>query len=315
MKLKKSVKKILILILFCIILIFSGVKLIKYIIYVNSDTYKLINRGYKENEVKLFLEKLDKKKIESLEKSKKNDYLYNLLNQKYFLMKNLDKYEKYLNENPDESYKNVVAIINTKANYNWYNKKQTKNSDTSKGNLILVNKFNNLDKNYEPSKLKKISIQYAYYDNFIKEEVKNAYEEMAKNAKEKNLKLIASSSYRDYNSQQILYNRYIVQKGTKEANNVSAKAGYSEHQTGLAIDILTDNITMSEFENTDEFKWLKENSYKYGFILRYPKNKTNITGYAYEPWHYRYVGKKVAQEIYKEKITFDEYYAFYIDNK
>jgi LAS superfamily LD-carboxypeptidase LdcB len=70
---------------------------------------------------------------------------------------------------------------------------------------------------------------------------------------------------------------------------------------------------MNDFENTDEFKWLQKNAYKYGFILRYPKDKTDITGYDYESWHYRYVGKEVAQKIHELDITFDEYYAYYID--
>ena len=313
MKLKKNVKIFLILFIVVFIVIFGGIKLTKYIVYINSDTYKLLNRGYSEKEVKLFIKILDEKRIKKLENSRKNEQLYNILKQKYFMKKNLSKYEKYLEDNPKTSYKDVIAIINTKANYKWYNKKQTKKTDMSKKDLILVNKFNYLEENYEPNDLKKISLQYAYNDNIIREHVKEAYEKMAKDAKSKGIKLIASSSYRDYKSQDILYERYKVQKGTEEADNVSARPGFSEHQTGLTLDILTDNITMSEFENTEEFKWLIKNAYKYGFILRYPKNKTYITGYSYEAWHYRYVGKKVAEIIHKENITFDEYYAYYIE--
>ena len=91
------------------------------------------------------------------------------------------------------------------------------------------------------------------------------------------------------------------------------RAGYSEHQTGLALDIVTYGASMDTFENTDEFKWLSDNAYKYGFILRYPKGKEKLTGYSYESWHYRYVGKDVAKKIHDLDITYDEYYAYYIE--
>ena len=99
----------------------------------------------------------------------------------------------------------------------------------------------------------------------------------------------------------------------KEADLSTARAGFSEHQTGLAIDILTYNVTLSNFEETDAFKWLSSNAYKYGFILRYPKGKEDITGYEYESWHYRYVGVEIATQIFEEDITFDEYYAYYLE--
>ena len=96
---------------------------------------------------------------------------------------------------------------------------------------------------------------------------------------------------------------------------MAALPGYSEHQTGLAFDVMTSTSTTETFENTKEYEWLKNNAYKYGFILRYPKDKEDITGYAYESWHYRYVGKEIAKKIKEENITYDEYYAYYIENK
>ena len=93
----------------------------------------------------------------------------------------------------------------------------------------------------------------------------------------------------------------------------SARPGYSEHQTGLVIDIDNYNDDYENFDKTKEFEWMNNNSYKYGFILRYPKGKTDITGYDYESWHYRYVGKEIAKYIYENNITFDEYYAKFID--
>ena len=92
----------------------------------------------------------------------------------------------------------------------------------------------------------------------------------------------------------------------KKADTYSARAGSSEHQTGLAVDINTAS-SRANFQNTKEYKWLINNSYKYGFIERYPKGKTNITGYKYEPWHYRYVGIEAASIIHEKGITFEEY--------
>ena len=140
----------------------------------------------------------------------------------------------------------------------------------------------------------------------------------------RNNRIITKCVYRKYstyigkleqasdNFQKKLWDSYANQKGDEWADSVSARAGYSEHQTGYTLDIVTYNANMSNFETTDEFKWLQANAYKYGFILRYPKDKEDITGYSYESWHYRYVGEETAKKIKKLDITFDEYYAYFI---
>ena len=135
---------------------------------------------------------------------------------------------------------------------------------------------------------------------------------MCKAAKEQGLTLIANSTYRNYEKQESTYNSYVSKKGQEYADQYAARPGYSEHQTGLTIDIITYNTKGEDFENTDEFKWLVDNSYKYGFILRYPKDKEYLTGYAYESWHYRYLGLEMAKKVHDENITYDEYYAYYL---
>ena len=97
--------------------------------------------------------------------------------------------------------------------------------------------------------------------------------------------------------------------GKTYADNYSARAGHSEHQTGLAVDI---NSTKNSFENTNAFKWMQKHAHEYGYILRYPKGKKWITGYEYEPWHYRYVGVQAAEIIHREGSTYEQYYAKYI---
>ena len=132
---------------------------------------------------------------------------------------------------------------------------------------------------------------------------------MSNAAKKDGLHIYNVSGYRSYNTQKSLYNGYVSRNGQAKADTFSARAGTSEHQTGLATDV---NSVSDSFANTKEYKWLINNSYKYGFILRYPKGKEFITGYKYEPWHYRYVGKDVAKIIHEKNITYEEYYATYI---
>ena len=292
-----------------LVLIIGGIGLKKFIDYRNSYDYKLSEIGYKETEIK-YIKKLKDKQIDTILKMDYNKNIDDFIKQKYFIFSNLTDYLKYYKENSEETYKDIVSIVNVHTNREHYTK--TKATDMSKGDLILVNKYNHLAEDYEPDDLVNISLQYAYADNRIREHVYEAYKDMWHAANKEDLTLIVTSSYRSYAKQEQIHKRYSNQKGLEWADSVSARAGYSEHQTGLTLDIVTYNSTMDNFEDSDEFKWLKQNSYKYGFILRYPKDKTYITGYDYESWHYRYVGKEIAKEIHDLDITYDEYYAYYL---
>lgn len=182
--------------------------------------------------------------------------------------------------------------------------KPSKNLNTI---YILVNKNNYLDKNYIPKDLTNINSSVKLVNeaaiNFIK---------MSNTAKKRNLTIYGFSGYRSYDYQYKLYNKYVEIDGLKKADTYSARPGYSEHQTGLAVDVTNNKIIYTEFDKTDEFIWMKNNSYKFGFILRYPIKKEKITGYQYESWHYRYVGLNIASYINKNSITFDEYYNNFI---
>ena len=179
--------------------------------------------------------------------------------------------------------------------------------------LVLVNKEYKLPENYVPSKLEPISNEFANENKYLREEAKIAFETLSKDAKDLGYRVVAVSTYRDYDYQDKLYNMYVEEKGIDYADKCSARPGHSEHQTGLAVDLEGSNRDYDEFENSKEFVWMKENAYKYGFILRYPKGKEKITGFKYEPWHYRYVGKDVAKTIHDEKLTLEEYYDKYIN--
>lgn len=201
-------------------------------------------------------------------------------------------------------------MVNVGANKDHYT--DVKQTDTSKDELILVNKYNQLPKDYAPKDLTDISVQYCYGDNEVSNEVYQKYISMYNAAKEEDLYLIITSAFRDYEFQDQLWNQYAKSQGEEWADSVAARAGHSEHQTGLTLDIVTYNSNMNDFENTDEFKWLQKHAHEYGFIMRYPKDKEDITGYDYESWHYRYVGVETATKIHELGITYDEYYAYYL---
>lgn len=128
------------------------------------------------------------------------------------------------------------------------------------------------------------------------------------------LTLVAVSGYRSYERQQAIYASNVASKGQAHADQFSAKPGTSEHQTGLAMDVTVqgnDDVLLSQsFGETEAGQYIKENAYQYGFIIRYPEGKETITGYSYEPWHLRYVGKDVATEIYLNEWTLEEYFGF-----
>lgn len=147
-----------------------------------------------------------------------------------------------------------------------------------------------------------------YPQQAIQPEAEAAYLAMKEAAAAEGLNLFARTSYRSYMDQTIIYNNYVAKYGQEAADRFSARPGYSEHHTGLAIDL---NSLKTSFGNTAEGKWLAGHCAEYGFILRYPKNSEALTGYIYEPWHIRYVGTELAQELYLgdgDFLTLEEYF-------
>ena len=145
----------------------------------------------------------------------------------------------------------------------------------------------------------------------MRPEAASALEALFEGAAEAGLTLYATSGYRSYSTQKAIFDRKAAERGEQAANRSVAKPGYSEHQTGLAMDIegettLGTGLTEA-FGESPEGIWVAEHCHEYGFIIRYPKDKTNITGYIYEPWHIRYVGVEAAMEITELGVTFEEY--------
>jgi D-alanyl-D-alanine carboxypeptidase len=147
------------------------------------------------------------------------------------------------------------------------------------------------------------------YGSGLTKETLSAFNQMDADATALGLNLYISSGYRSYYDQKYIYNNYVKRDGQANADTYSARAGHSEHQTGLAFDLYNGKTVYTRFEETKEFDWMQENAYKYGFILRFPKDKEKETGYVYEAWHYRYVGKEIAKEIKEKNISLEEYIA------
>ncbi len=173
------------------------------------------------------------------------------------------------------------------------------------GNLI-VNKTYSVPADYQPEDPYQ-EVTSERCQNCLNKEVMEAFQLMESDATSMGLSIYIASGYRSYQYQNTLYNNYSAVSGTDGADTYSARAGHSEHQTGLCFDL---NSVELSFADTSEGKWIQNQAYLYGFIIRYPKGKESITGYQYEPWHLRYVGKDLASKLYNDGdwITLEEYY-------
>ena len=177
--------------------------------------------------------------------------------------------------------------------------------------LVLVNKYYTVSMDYEPTDMVTIDNKYGTYtDMEMKADAYEAYKKLYDAAKAEGFDLKLCSTMRSYNTQKTLYNNSLANRGRETTNVRSAYPGRSEHHTGLALDVTSANMgwgLSQEFINYPDGQWINDHCHEYGFIVRYPKGKTDITGYAYEPWHLRYVGIDVATYIMANDLTLEEY--------
>ena len=244
----------------------------------------------------------DTKELTELEKAKKD--------LAYYKDEYEDAYKEYREKNKDLSIEKVIINVNIGLNYDYYtHTKATKDLNT---NTILVNKYNYLTEDYVPENLQTVDKKYSSKTLQLVDYAKEAFEELSEAASKENYTVLAMSSYRSYQYQYNLYNRYVNTDGIEAADTYSARPGYSEHQTGLAVDVYNGKEDFTNFEKTKEYNCMQDNAYKFGFILRFPKDKVLETGYQYESWHYRYVGKEIAKYIHYNNLCFEEYYATHL---
>lgn len=180
--------------------------------------------------------------------------------------------------------------------------------------LVIANKERNLPSDYEPSDLVAPDIPFVFKDSpvrFMREVAAKHLEDLFAAGNDAGFKFYGRSGYRSYDIQKSLFDRYVDAKGEEAANKSSARAGQSEHQTGLTMDVTSQIVDLQlteSYGDTPDGMWLAENAHKFGFIIRYPKGKESVTGYQYEPWHIRYVGIDTANKIYDLNITLEEYF-------
>ena len=281
------------------------------ITYHDNDTFlkdinSLLTLGYSYTEINNIYNKLSTDSINIIINNTYIKDLNTIINLSYFKEDNLDRYLKYLNTSAKD-LETSITYVNIGLDNDYYT--NVINIDNQDDLAVLVNKYHKLSNDYVPRDLEKINSKYQWLgrSNELRKDAREAFEKMCEAATKDNIYIYAGSGYRSYQTQLYLYNTYVKRDGFKAAETYSARASYSEHQTGLAMDIANKSGFISK--NDKEYNWLVKNSYKYGFILRYPEDKENITGYMYEEWHYRYLGTTLAKEVYDSGLTYDEYLA------
>lgn len=291
--------------------------------YIDKDDFinnvnKLLSLGYSSKDINAIYNKIPDS-VNIIIDSKYNKDIINIMNLSYFKIDNLKRYLDYdimevksiydiSNIKKDFNYEDVVTYVNANLDKEYYSSDNLiSNEDASKID-VLVNKYHKLDENYEPSDLTIIDSKYASGTQKLRKEAQIKFEEMASDMAKDNLKIYAGSTYRSFTYQKGLYDRYVKKDGFAAAETYSARSGYSEHQLGLAVDIVGGKWDYLS-EKDKEYNYLIKNSYKYGFILRYPRGSEYITGYMFEDWHFRYLGIELATKVFNSGLTYDEYIA------
>ena len=220
-----------------------------------------------------------------------------------YLERYYKRYIAYRKEHSGFSDDTIITHVNIGLDKSDYTDAEKTNEND--GILMIVNKHNVIIDDYEPK-----TIMYGDLKVKLVADMIDDFKNMAAAGKkyDKDINIFPVKGYITYGEQQSTYDISILEYGEKTLKTVS-KPGYSEYQTGLAIDICGNS---ENFKYTKEYSFLKEHAYEYGFILRYPIGKENITGFEFNPYHYRYVGKDVAKVIHDKDITFEEYYATYV---
>ena len=308
---KKKKNKNLILFILSVILVLSVTMVIKYKNSLNSNTNNNIDN--KENN-----SNSNKDNNTDKDTNKENNNPFSTLS--YYKEELLDRYKSYYKEHESFSIEQVVTFVNIGLDKEFYS--EYKDANMNKDILVLMNKYNKLRDDYEPDDLEEIDSKYFIYGNTLvrklRKEAKEAFENLSKDSIEIGTPVYGQSAYRPYEMQSGLYESAVYEYGKERADIDTARPGFSEHQTGLAIDVSsTKGGNMLYFDDTASFTWMKDNAYKYGFILRYRDDKTDITGFMYESWHYRYVGLEVAKDMHDNypDLTYDEYYTRFLSEK
>ena len=269
---------------------------------------KLLKVGYSTNDINIILKHGDDEAVERFSKRDKIKYLEEFFSVEYAKLDNYDRYVKYEDETGEDE-ETTVLFVNLDMDKGDY----TDAIEVKKFSLdMLVNKHRYLGEDFEPNDLMKIPSDYASDDDLKASRLAfNAFKKMSDAAKKEGYEIVINSAYRSYQDQVDITELYLNTYGQNYVDKFVAKPGFSEHQTGLAFDIGSRKTNV--FANSKEYEWMKDNAYKYGFIERFQKRYETVTGFRSEPWHYRYVGEKIAKYIHDNNATLEEYWAIYLD--
>lgn len=225
-----------------------------------------------------------------------------------------DKYERYDNYkrlHPEMELEEIVWRVDANLDQTFYDEKYITIVDEGSSSPLLINKFHKVSDKFEPKTLVTIEGNYV-----ATPATAQAYQDMIAEMEANDMKIYIVSSYRDIPYQTNLYRNYMKTDSREVVDTYSARPGYSEHHTGRALDISQVQNNLNAFEGSPEAKWVYDNCYKYGFIVRYKAEQTDVTGYIFEPWHITYVGKEIAGIMHDENIeTLEEYVVKYVDHQ
>lgn len=268
----------------------------------------LIDKGYSNNDISVILAHGNDEDVTEFAKKDKIKYLEEFYyNMSYAKLKFYDRYLEYSRETGEDE-ETTVLLVNLGMDKDAY----TDPNVIDKFSVdMLVNKYNMVPEDFEPNDLVVIDSNYRNDDIQMGAKVAvDAFIEMYRAAAREGLGLVINSGYRSYEQQQKLCDTYRSLYGENYVNKYVSFPGFSEHHTGLAFDI--GSTSSNVFVESKEYQWMLKNAHKYGFILRFTKHGENITGFRNEPWHYRYVGKEIAEYIYENNITYEEYYVEFL---
>ena len=268
----------------------------------------LIKRGYSNRDISIILAHGSDLDVTQFSKKEKIKYLEEFYSISYAKLKYYDRYVAFSNETGEDEEITVLYVNLGMDGEAYVDPTIVEEFDVT----MLVNKYFRVEEEFIPNYLSDVPEDYAGDDGIQASKLAiDAFIEMADAAKKEELGIVINSGYRSYQDQVDIRDTYKNLYGSNYVKRYVAEPGHSEHQTGLSFDV--GSTTSNVFANSKEYKWMLENSYKYGFIHRFSKSGEDITGFREEPWHYRYVGKTAAKYIYDNNLTFEEYYAMFID--
>ena len=267
----------------------------------------LNDKGYTIEEINFILSKINYEDITYILESNYLENIKDYLNIENMDIQKLRRYIDYYNNNSSKDLRSVINYVNMDMDKTPY--VDYKTVEDPNNILVLVNKYNKLADDYKPDDLERINTNYSVRNLYLRKEAKEAFEALCRDASSLGLSIRAISSYRTFDYQKGLYDNYVSVNGVEEADTYSARPGFSEHETGLATDVMGSNGNYTRFAETNEYTWVVNNAHNYGFVIRYPENKENITKYKFESWHLRYVGKDAATYMYENNLCLEEYLA------